>query len=163
MKSISRLTRYLNAYKGHFYPKPPHELPRYKSHNKKDVLGGNWEDEGDLLGKTVTIVTANSIPKTPTKDTPQKRLFASESLLVLRKAWFSRHKFPTGIPILNKKYKHLGSKYKNSFYPFNDQLDYGLAHYFEELETIKGSVNKFLTDPLITPLTKKLSYKNVDK
>ena len=38
-----------------------------------------------------------------------------------------------------------------------------MAHYFTELETTKGNVNKFLSDPLMTPLTKKLSYKNVDE
>ncbi len=83
--------------------------------------------------------------------------------MALREKWFSSHKFPAGTPILDKKYKHLGSKHKNSFYPFNDQLDYGLAHYFAESETSKGNVNRFLTNPLITPLTEKLSSKNADE
>ncbi len=111
----------------------------------------------------VITATVNGIPEIPTEDTPRKRLFASESLSALRKKWFSRHEFPIGIPISDKKYKHLGSKHKNSFYLFNDQLDYGLAHYFAESETTKGNVNKFLTDPLMTSLIKKLSYKNVNE
>ncbi len=132
VKSTSGLTRYLNACKCHLYPKfqPSHKPPRHESHNKKDALGGNWEDEGDLLDITVTTATANGTSETPTKDTPQKGLFASESLLALREKWFSSYKFPTGTLISNKKYKHPGSKYKNSFYSFNDQLDYSLAHYF---------------------------------
>ena len=111
----------------------------------------------------VTIITVNGTFETPTKDTPWKRLFASEFLLALREESFSSHKFIAGISILDKKYKYLRSKYKISFYPFNDQLDYGLAHYFAKLEITKGKVNKFLTDPLMTSLTKKLSYKNTDE
>ncbi len=126
-------------------------------------MGGNWKDEGDLLGEIVTTTTANGTSDTLTKDTPWKGLFASESLLTLREEWFSSHEFPASTPISDKKYKHPGSKHKNSFYSFNDQLDYGLAHYFAESETTKGNVNKFLTDPLMAPLTEKLSYKNADE
>ncbi len=126
-------------------------------------MGGIWEDEDDLLGKTVIIAIANGTPKTLTEDTPRKELFVIESLLTLTKEWFSSHEFLAGTPISNKKYKHLGFIYQNGFYHFNDQLDYGLAHYFTESETTKGNVNKFLTDLLMAPLTKKLSYKNIDK
>ena len=38
-----------------------------------------------------------------------------------------------------------------------------MAQYFAELETTKGNVNKFLFDPLMIPLTKKLSYINADE
>ncbi len=165
MKSISGLIRHLNTCKDYLYPKfqPPHEPPRHKSHNKKDALGENWVDEGNLFGETVTTSIANGISETPTEDTPRKRLFASESLSALRKEWFSSHEFPTDTPISDKKYKHPRFKHKNSFYPFNDQLDYSLAHYFAESETTKGNMNKFLTNPLITPLTEKLPYKNADE
>ena len=165
MKSTNRLIRHLNAYKGHFYPKsqPPHKLLWYKSHNKKDALSGNWKDEGDLLGKTVITATANGTLKTPIKDTPRKGLFASESLLALREKWFNSHKFPADTFISDKKYKHPRSKHKNSFYPFNDQFDYGLAHYFTDSETTKGNINKFWTDLLMASFTKKLSYKNADE
>ena len=84
-------------------------------------------------------------------------------MLALRKKWFNSHKLSADIPILDIKYKHLRSKYKNSFYPLNNQLDYGLAHYFAESKTIKGNVNKFLTNLLISLFTKKISYKNADK
>ncbi len=143
MKFISGLTRHLNACKGQLYSKPPHKPLWHKFHNIEDTLDGNWEDEGDLLGETVTTTTANLTPETPNKDIPQKMLFTSESLSVLREEWFSSHEFPAGTHISDKKYKHLGFKYKNSFYSFNDQLDYGLAYYFAELETTKGNVNKF--------------------
>ncbi len=76
---------------------------------------------------------------------PRKGLFASESLLALREEWFSNHEFLTGIPITDKKYKHPGSKHKNSFYSFNDQLDYGLAHDFAKSKTTKSNMNRFLT------------------
>ena len=104
VKSISRLIRHLNACKGHLYPKPqpPYELPKYKSHNKKDTLDGNWEDGGDLSSKTVIVATANGTFKISTKDTPWKGLFASEFSSALRKKWFSGYKFPAGTPILNK-------------------------------------------------------------
>ncbi len=80
---------------------------------------------------------------------------------MLREECFSSHEFPSGIPISDEKYKHPGSKHKNSFYLFNDQLDFGLAHYFVESETTKGNVNKFLTDHLMVSLIQKLFYKNL--
>lgn len=48
-----------------------------------------------------------------------------------------------GILILKKKYRHLRSKFKNSFYFFNNQLNYILAHYFAKLEITKSNMKKF--------------------
>ena len=98
-----------------------------------------------------------------TKNTSQDRLLASKCLLLLRKEWFIKNKFPAGTPISNIKYNNLGVKHQNSFYLFNDELGYALAHYFAESETTKCNINKFLSDLLIIPLTKKLFYKNVDE
>lgn len=164
VKSTSGLTRHLNACKGQLYPKsahepPPHKPPPHQSHNEENLLGGNWENGVDLLGETVTTTTAKSTPKTPTEDTPQKKLFASESLSALREEWFNSHEFPAGTPISDNKYKHPGSKHKNSFYPFNDKLDYGVAHYFADSKTTKGNVNKFLTDPLMASSPKSYPIK----
>lgn len=110
----------------------------------------------------VTITTLNGILETPTENTSWKELFASW-LLALGEEWFGSHEFPTGIVISDKKYKYLGFKYKSCFYVFNDQLDYNLAHYCTISRTTKGNMNMFLTDLLITSLTKKLSYKNADE
>ena len=99
----------------------------------------------------------------PIKKTPQDGLFPSKFLLSLGKEWFIRNKFPAGIPVSDVKYSHLRFKHQNSFYLFNDQFDYALSYYFAKLETTKGNVNNFLSDPLMTLLTKKLSYKNVNK
>ncbi len=68
---------------------------------------------------------------------PRKGLFASESFLVLKEKWFNCHDFPTSIPISDKKYKYPRSKYKNSFYLFNNQFDYNLALYLAESELLR--------------------------
>ena len=68
MKSTSRLTGHLNTCKDYLYSKPSYKPPRHKSYNKKDVLGGNWEDKSDLFNKTVTIAIVNSTFKMPTED-----------------------------------------------------------------------------------------------
>lgn len=99
----------------------------------------------------------------PTEDISRKGPLASEFLSTLRKEWFNSHEFSIGTLISDQRYNHLESKPKNTFHPFNNQLDYILAHYFAKLETTKSNINKFLTDPLIVSLTKKLSYKNADK
>ncbi len=75
---------------------------------------------------------------------------------------FSESEFPVGTPVSDTRYIHLRSRSNNPFYPFNDQLDYALAHYFAESETTKRNVDKFLSNPLIKPITKKLSYRNSD-
>lgn len=66
-------------------------------------------------------------------------------------------------PISDQRYRYPRSKHKSTFYSFNDQLDYILAHYITESKTTKGNMKKFLTDPLMASLTKKLLYKNIDK
>lgn len=87
-------------------------------------MGENCKDESDLLDKINIIATTNNIFKTPTEDIPQKKLFRSAFLLALREEWFSSYEFSADTPISNKKYKHLISKHKNSFYFINNQLDF---------------------------------------
>lgn len=67
IKSISRLTKLFNTYKGHFYLKLLYKF-QHKYHNKKNVLSQNWEDKSDLLGKKLIIAIANNISKMPTKN-----------------------------------------------------------------------------------------------
>ena len=62
VKSTGGLTRHLNIYKGHIYPKPAHEPLQYKFDNEENLLSGNWEDGGHLLGKTVILTIANATP-----------------------------------------------------------------------------------------------------
>ena len=157
-KSTSGLTRHLNAC--------TKEVPRtahlHKLHDDPvDTSDGNLEDESQLLDEI--NYTVRDIIDSPTKKTLRDGLLASESLSSLSEEWFTENKFPAGIPVLNIKYNHLGLKYRNGFYPFNNQLDYALTHYFAESETTKGNINKILSDPLMTPLNKKLSYKNADE
>ncbi len=127
-------------------------------------MGGNFEDsKSDLLDETDNNAAANSVAEMLIKHTTRKRLLASRSLLALKEEWFCSYGFPVDTPISDKKYRYPRSNHENSFYPFNDQQDYAIAHYFADSETTKGNMNKFLIDLLITPLTKKLSYKNADK
>ncbi len=119
------------------------------------------EDGSRLVDET--DYTKRDASDTPTEKIPQDELLTSESLSLLREEWLTGNEFPAGTPISDIKYNHLGLQHKNSFYLFKDQLDYALAHYFGDLETTKGNVNKFLSDPLMTPLTEKLSYKNADE
>ncbi len=97
------------------------------------------------------------------KHTPQARLRGSELSSSLIKVGFSDQKFVVGKPVPNIKYNYPKFQNDNPFYPFHNQLDYGLAKYFAESETTKSNVDKFLSEPLIAPLTEKLSYQNADK
>lgn len=76
---------------------------------------------------------------------------------------FSESEFPAGIPVSDTQYEHFGSQNNNLFYLFNDQLDYALVYYFTELKTIKRNVDRFLINPLIKPIIKKLSYCNANE
>ena len=129
--------------------------------DKKDTLHGGLNDRSKLLDET--NYTVRDATDSPTESTPRDRLLASKSLSSFREEWFTRNEFLAGTPISNIKYNYPGVKHQNSFHSFNDQLDYALAHYFAESKTTKGNINKFLSDPLMTPLTKKLSYKNTDE
>ncbi len=95
--------------------------------------------------------------------TPQAGLLRSQSSSSLWEVRFIDQEFAVGTPVFNIKYNHLSLQNNNPFYPFHDQLDYRLAKYFVESETTKSNMDKFLSDPLITPLTEKLSYQNTDK
>ena len=157
-KSTSRLTMYLNA----CTQKVPQTAHLHKLYDDPvDVSYRNLEDGSQLLDETNYNIryAINS----PTKRTPRDGLLAIESSSSLREKWFIGNKFPAGIPVSNIKYNHPELKYQNSFYLFNEQLDSALAQYFAELEMTKGNINKFLSSPLMTLLTKKLSYKNADE
>ena len=80
-----------------------------------------------------------------------------------REITFNEFEFLVGTPVLDIRYEYLRSQNNNLFYPFNDQLNYILANYFAKSETIKCNVNKFLSNLLIKPITKKVSYCNIDE
>lgn len=162
IKFIKGLIKHLNTCKSHIYLTTIQKISQ-KYHNKIDVTNKNFEEEGDLLGKTDnTSIVYSSTLDTLTENIPQKGLFASKSLSMLEEKQFSIYKFSTGIPVLDMKYRYLGSKHKSNLYPFNYQFD-ALAYYFTKLEIAKGNINKFLTDPLMVFLTEKLSYKNTNE
>lgn len=95
--------------------------------------------------------------------TPQDQLLISKSLASLREIQFSKQEFLTGKPISDIKFSHLDSQNNNLFYSFNDQLNYILATYFGKSEIMERTVDKFLSNLLIVPLTEKLSCQNANK
>ena len=119
------------------------------------------EDHTNLIGKNLDI--RSRARDGLSRRTPQNGLFANESSSSLKEIKFSEQEFLAGKPISNIKYYHLGSQNNNLFYPFNNQLYYTFTTYFAESENTKGNVKRFLSNPLMAPLTKKLSYQNADK
>ena len=111
-------------------------------------------DHKDLIGKS-----SNTGNCAKTSRTLQDELLKSELSSFLREVKFSKEEFFAGILVFNIKYDHPRSQKYNLFYPFYNQLDYALAHYFAKSETTKGNIDKFLSDPLIALFTEKLSYK----
>lgn len=92
---------------------------------------------------------------------PQNRLLSKLSS-TFREITFSESEFLIGILVSNTWYKHSKTQNKNRFHPFNNKLDYTLAHYFVELEITKRNIDKFLSNLLMKPITKNLSYCNID-
>ena len=115
-------------------------------------------DHKNLVGKSSDIRSC-----TRAKRISQDGLLESELSSSLREIRFSKREFFTGTLVSNIKYNYLRSQNDNLFYLFHNQLDYILSHYFAESETTKDNVNKFLSNPLITPLTEKLYYQNTNK
>lgn len=76
---------------------------------------------------------------------------------------YSKSEFLANTLILNTRYEYLGSQNNNVFYLFRHQLNYALAHYYVKSEIIKCNIDKFFSNPLIKPITKKLSYCNTNE
>lgn len=64
---------------------------------------------------------------------------------------------------MDTTYEYLKSQNNNWFDPFNHQLYYILADCFAESKIIKCIINKFLSNPLLKFIFKKLSYYNADE
>ena len=120
--------------------------PANRSNNEEDIRSADIEKQR---------------PVTP-YETPQNGLL-SELSSTFREVTFSKSKFPAGTSVFDIQYKHPESQNNNLFYPFNDQLDYTLVHYFAESETTTRNVKRFLTNSLMKLITKKLSYCNTDE
>ena len=185
IKSTSGLTKHINAYK------IPISLPCRQLSNPDRILDYNMtnlldlpsdnnkkginpevSNHGDLKGTRPANIGNDKEdirradidkqrPATPNW-TPQNGLL-SELSSTFREVTFSKSEFLASTPVSDTRYKHPESQNNNPFYFFNYQLDYVLAHYFAESETTKRNVDRFLTNPLMKPITKKLSYCNVDK
>ncbi len=175
MKSTSGLTRYRNACTSlplhiqsdqntpmlvedddasdHFQH---HEEEEYLLGNEGQEIRENQRDSGQSLNN-------KSLRDILPGRTPQAGLLGSESSSSLREVRFRDQEFAAGISISNIKYNHPGFQNNNLFYPFYDQLGYRRAKYFAESETTKSNRDKFLSDPLMAPLTEKLSYRNADE
>ncbi len=134
-----------------------HKKDKYPLGNKEKEIR---ENQRDLVGQSSDN---ESLRDMLPRHTPQAGLLRSESSSFLREVKFCDQEFAAGTPVSNIKYDHPGFQNNNLFYPFHDQLDYGLAKYFAESETTKSNVDKFLSDLLIAPLTEKLSYQKADK
>lgn len=131
-----------------------HKEEKYPMNNKGQDIE---EDQRDLISKSSDNKSVKNILLIRIS---QDELLGSELSLSLRKFRFNEKEFPTRTPISDIKYNHPRSQKNNPFYLLNYQLDYLLANYFAEFEIIKGNVDRFLSNSLKTPLTKKLSYEN---
>ena len=89
--------------------------------------------------------------------------FASELLSSLGKVKFSKQEFFADKLVSDIKYYPPSYHSNNTFYRFIDQLDYVLANYFVDFEITKDNIDRFLSNPLMFLLIKKLSYQNADK
>ena len=119
------------------------------------------EDDINLAGQSSD--TGNRIWDMLSRRTSQAGLLESHLTSFGKEVRFSNEEFAGGTIVFNIKYNYLEFQNNNPFYPFHDQLDYGLAKYFAKFKTTKSNIDKFLSKPLITPLTENLSYKNVNK
>ena len=112
----------------------------------------------DFVGKS-----SNTRSRAKARCTLQDRLLGSESSSSLKEVRFSEKEFPIGTTVFNIKFDHPRSQNDNLFYLFHNQLDYAPAHYFVESETTKSNIDKFLSNPLMALLIKKLFYQNADE
>ena len=173
MKSTSRFTKYMNSCTSqiiqhvllrHMQPEQYVSMPG-KNDNASDKFRlyedeesipeaqDREEDHRHLVGES-----SDTGSRARARRTPQDRLPGNELSSSLREVRFSEQEFSAGIPVSNIKYDHLGLQNDTLFYLFYNQLDYTLAHYFAKSESTKDNGNKFLSNPLIAPLTEKLSY-----
>ena len=134
-------------------------------HNKEEYPLGNEgkdveEDQRDSVGKSSDNKSVRNILL---DRIPQDGLLVSESSSFLREVWFDKQKYLAATLVSDINYNQLKPQNNNTFYPFNNRLDYALAHYFADSDTTKGNVDRFLFDPFMAPLIKKIFYQNFDK
>jgi Plavaka transposase len=184
VKSTSGLTRHVNACKIPItlpsrQPSTLAPILEYNTTNYPDLPLDNFEKDNslgasnngeerirpaDIDNDEEDIRPADLDEQRPaTPNWRPRNGLLSESSSTFREVTFSESEFPAGIPVSDTQYEHPGSQNNNPFCPFNDQLDYALAHYFAESETTKRNIDRFLTNPLMKPITEKLSYRNADE
>ena len=176
MKSTYKLTNNINTctsqqvFSIHMQPEQD-MLILGEDNNVSENFGPHKDDkseEQDIEGDHRNLVGKRSDIESHVKDgllgrTPQDGLLANKLSASLKEVRFSKQEFLTSKPVSDIKYPHFASQNNNPFYPLNDQLDYALATYFAESETMKDNIDRFLSNPLMALLTEKLSYQNVHK
>ena len=174
LKSIHEFTKHINTYKSYqvffIYMQPKQNTPipgkraNFWPHEDEKLTLEEQNIKGDHRNLRDKSLNTESYAKDGLAGrTPQPGLLGNELSLSLREIRFSDQEFAANIPISIIKYNHPGFQNNNPFYLFHDQLDNRLAKYFVESETTKNNIDKFLFEPLIAALTKKLSYSNADK
>ncbi len=185
VKSTNGLIRHVNACKilvtlPNCLPSTPVLILEYNTTNHSDLLSGYFKEDissgtsnndkeeirfADTIGNDYENgKSADRDDQKPTTSnwTPRNSLL-SESSRIFREVTFGESEFPISTLLFDIRYVHPGSGSSNLFHPFNDQLDYALAHYFAKSEIIKRNIDKILSNLLMKPITKKLSYCNTNE
>ena len=178
LKLTHKLTRHINIYTSHqvlfiHIQLKQDILIQGKNENASKNVGSHEDEqltleEQDIEKDHRNLGGKSSDTRNHARDglsgcTLQSELLENELSSSLREVRFNDQEFATSILISNIKYNHPRFQNDNLFYPFYDQLNYRLAKYFAESKITKSNIDKFLSEPLMTLLTKKLSYQNADK
>lgn len=139
-----------------------------EDHNLSDNFGPHKDEQPALEGTDIeehiielvgkSLDTESHIKDILSGRTLQDGLLGSKLSSFLREIRFSDQEFAASISVSNIKYNHPRFLINNPFYLFHDQLDNTLAYKSAESMTTKGNVDKFLSESLMTPLIKRLSY-----
>lgn len=185
VKSTSSLTRHINSCKisitllSHHFSKAIAIL-EYNVTNSPDLLSKNNEEDISLRvskngeeeirsanttgnnDENIEPIDIDQQRPTIPNSTPQNKLLGELSRN-FKEITFGKPNFLVNISVFDIRFIYPESLNNNVFYPFNAQLNYILAYYFADSETIKYNVNKFLFNPLMKPITKKLLYCNANQ
>lgn len=114
------------------------------------------KDHKNLIGKSLN--TESHAKNGLLRRTFQNKLLASELSLFFGEVKFNKQQFSVSKHVSDIKYHYSGFQNNNSFYLFNNQLNYALANCFAESKITKNNVDRFSSNLLIVLLTEKLSY-----
>ena len=67
-----------------------------------------------------------------------------------------------GTIVVTEGARDINTSYRDWYYPFSSELEFGIAHWFMEEKVSKGAIDRFFRSPFLQPITQSIGFRQAN-